>query len=354
MHDWVNGVEYRMALKTRNWQEALKRHKEKLNEIAEGKLGSVGKVARQTFEAATDVYLQERKLFKAPKTYVTEFERSKPLKGFFGGTPLKGITPGLILRYQTERKAKGLANKTINLEVALLRQILKKHRQWKRLAEDVEMLPKQTKQARVLSAEEKAALLGKAASRPDWMIAKCAAILALNTTMRGCELKGLRRKDVDLFEKTLTIQRESTKTDAGNRVIPLNRDAILALSELLTRGELLGASEPDHFVFPACECGVIDSTKPMKGWRTAWRHLTREAGLKGLRFHDLRHQAITELCEAGLSDMTIMGIAGHVSRQMLQHYSHIRMKAKREAVAMLETSRPASTPTETAESVRPN
>ena len=78
----------------------------------------------------------------------------------------------------------------------------------------------------------------------------------------------------------------------------------------------------------------------MKGWRTAWRHLTTKAGLKGLRFHDLRHQAITELCEAGLSDMTIMGIAGHVSKEMLAHYSHIRLQAKRQAVEALEMSLP--------------
>jgi hypothetical protein len=58
---------------------------------------------------------------------------------------------------------------------------------------------------------------------------------------------------------------------------------------------------------------------------------------KGLRFHDLRHHAITELCELGLSDMTIMGIAGHVSKEMLEHYSHIRIKAKREALERLDT-----------------
>jgi integrase len=150
------------------------------------------------------------------------------------------------------------------------------------------------------------------------------------------------------------IRRDSTKTDAGARVIPLNRDAVLALSDLLRRADMLGASEPDHFVFPACEC-VIDPTKPMKGWRTAWRHLTIKAGLKGLRFHNLRHQATTELCEAGLSDMTIMGIAGHVSREMLQHYSHIRMKAKREALEMLETRQPlASLIAESTDVIRPN
>jgi hypothetical protein len=55
----------------------------------------------------------------------------------------------------------------------------------------------------------------------------------------------------------------------------------------------------------------------------------------GFRFHDLRHQAITELAESKASDQTIMGIAGHVSKKMLQHYSHVRMEAKRNALDAL-------------------
>jgi Phage integrase family len=57
--------------------------------------------------------------------------------------------------------------------------------------------------------------------------------------------------------------------------------------------------------------------------------------LAGLRFHDLRHQAITELAESGASDQTIMSIAGHVSQKMLSHYSHVRLEAKRSAVQVL-------------------
>jgi hypothetical protein len=57
----------------------------------------------------------------------------------------------------------------------------------------------------------------------------------------------------------------------------------------------------------------------------------------GLRFHDLRHQAITELAERGSSDATIMALAGHMSREMLEHYSHVRMQAKRAAVDGLAT-----------------
>ena len=73
----------------------------------------------------------------------------------------------------------------------------------------------------------------------------------------------------------------------------------------------------------------------MSTWRTAWRSLTREAGLPGLRFHDLRHHAITELAESDASDQTIMAIAGHVSPKMLAHYSHLRLEAKRQAVNAL-------------------
>lgn len=54
-----------------------------------------------------------------------------------------------------------------------------------------------------------------------------------------------------------------------------------------------------------------------------------KSAFSGLRFHDLRHHAITELAESQASDQTIMAIAGHVSQEMLQHYSHVRLEAKR-------------------------
>jgi Phage integrase family len=120
------------------------------------------------------------------------------------------------------------------------------------------------------------------------------------------------------------------------------------------------------FLFPACETAHIDPTKPIKSWRTAWRRLTRAiqcagcgllqnpgetcgsckasiANIKspftGFRFHDLRHQAITELAESKASDSTIMSIAGHVSRKMLAHYSHVRLDAKRNALDALTMGR---------------
>jgi hypothetical protein len=63
--------------------------------------------------------------------------------------------------------------------------------------------------------------------------------------------------------------------------------------------------------------------------------------LTRLRFHDLRHTAIAKLAESQASDQTTMSIAGHVSRQMLEHYSHIRLAAKRAALDSIATPLPA-------------
>jgi len=48
--------------------------------------------------------------------------------------------------------------------------------------------------------------------------------------------------------------------------------------------------------------------------------------------------AIVSAAEGDTSDSTIMAIAGHVSRRMLERYSHVRMEAKRNAMEALATS----------------
>lgn len=139
----------------------------------------------------------------------------------------------------------------MNLEIGLLRRVLRKNKQWARFADDVRMLPEHPKEARVLSPEEKALLLETARSKPEWQT-HGDAVLALNTTCRSCELRGLRWNAVDWAGMTITIRRSSTKTNAGARVIPLNADALVALMELRDRAEKLNSGSADHFVFPTC------------------------------------------------------------------------------------------------------
>ena len=167
------------------------------------------------------------------------------------------------------------------------------------------------------------------------------------------------------MDRTLTIQR--SKTAAGERLIPLNLDAFSAVLRLRERAKaMFGDSvSPDWYLFPHAEgASRPDPSRPMSGWRSAWRKITKaiycpacatlqdpaaicskeeckadisklKSTTAGLRFHDLRHHAITELAESWASDQTIMSIAGHVSQRMLAHYSHVRLEAKRNALDAL-------------------
>jgi integrase len=207
---------------------------------------------------------------------------------------------------------------------------------------------------KALTEEEKQRLLKTAVIRPEWETAYLAAVLCLNTTARSCEFRGLQWSDVDLFAKTLAIRK--SKTAAGERVVPLTDVAASALGRLRRRAEGFGTVEPSHYVFAAFvpkfefsgkrvidyEVTCFDPTRHLKSWRSAWRTLTTKAGLPGFRFHDLRHCAITQLAENGASDSTIMAIAGHVRRRMLERYSHVRMEAKRKAMEVLAASSKAA------------
>ncbi len=75
--------------------------------------------------------------------------------------------------------------------------------------------------------------------------------------------------------------------------------------------------------------------KPLGSCKTAWNTAKKRAGVK-CRLHDLRHYFLTALSETQTSDSTILAIAGHLSRAMLKRYSHVRAKAKRDAVAAIE------------------
>jgi len=331
----IHGVRYREALDTTDRREALALEKKRVGEIQQGKgaTKSGREFARMPFPEAAKVFQEERRPHVADRTMQFETERLRPLKAFFGDKPVFRIRAEEVAAYQRTRLDKGVSGRTINMETGVLRRILKRGKVWNAIAEDVKTFPENESQVgRALTGEQKRKLFETAAGNPDWMVAYCAAVLAVSTTCRGVELKNLRWCDVDLFNRVVTIRR--SKTAAGHRSIPLNADAVAAFGRLWERAEALGTSEADHYVFPACE-HTVDPLRPQKSFRTAWRSLTVTAGLRGFRFHDLRHQAITELAEGGASDATLMAIAGHMSRRMLEHYSHVRMAVKREAVGKL-------------------
>jgi integrase len=145
--------------------------------------------------------------------------------------------------------------------------------------------------------------------------------------MRHSEILGLRWRQIDFAQRTLTVGQSKTAAGTG-RLIPLNAPAHNALVKWAAR---FPPAVPEHYVFPWCEYRQIDPTRPAKGWRTAWRHALKLSGAK-CRFHDLRVTCITKMAESQTPDLVIMRVAGHVSRAMSEHYSRIRTEAKRAAL----------------------
>lgn len=96
-----------------------------------------------------------------------------------------------------------------SLNKIAIRGVLKKAKRWHMFADEVRPLPLRQKVGRARSYVEKLRLLKVSASRPEWQTASWAAVIALNSTMRGCEIKGLRWRDVDLLEKLLTVRKFS-------------------------------------------------------------------------------------------------------------------------------------------------
>jgi integrase len=165
-----------------------------------------------------------------------------------------------------------------------------------------------------------------------------AFMLARNGGLRDTEIKTLTWGQINLVAKTVQVGRAKSEAGEG-RIVPLNSEVYQALVDHRAwYRKRFGEIKDEWYVFPWGKPRPSDPTRHITSFKTAWKTTRTNAKVKG-RWHDNRHSLITELAESGAGDETIMAIAGHVDRQMLRHYSHIRMKAKREALESVVASR---------------
>jgi integrase len=129
-------------------------------------------------------------------------------------------------------------------------------------------------------------------------------VFAIETGMRRGEILGLRWEHVDLDRRIAYLP--LTK-NGSSREVPLSVKAAEVLSRQRQRN---------------------DTTSPFpvtpNGFRLAWDRLRSRAGLVDLRFHDLRHEAISRFFELGLNIPEVAVISGHKDPKMLFRYTHLR------------------------------
>lgn len=129
-----------------------------------------------------------------------------------------------------------------------------------------------------------------------------AILFAIQTALRRGELLNLTWANINVDTRLAHIP--ETKT-GHPRTIPLTGEAVAILEALPVTEER---------VFPITAMAL----------RLAWNRVRERAGMSDLRFHDLRHEAISRFAEKGLTMAELAVISGHRDPRMLMRYTHLR------------------------------
>lgn len=289
------------------------------------------------FAAAAKAWLETRKPYLSPKTIHEYNLNIRTLQSFFGEMRLNEISSDQIRAYQRMRMA-NCGPYAINHECSVLQQMLKRVGRWQEIAPNYQALPlPKEKRGRALRDDQKARLLRVSSENPNWQAAFLFALISVNTTAGPKETATLRLKDVDPERKLLVVQPEGAKNVHRIRAIPLNDEAFAGVKLAIERAKRLGATEPEHYIFPfRINRKIFDPTRHQTTFKTAWKKMITKAELPGFRMYDLRHHSITVLLEnPHTSEEVAESIAGHISREMKKRYSHVRMDKMRDAVNAL-------------------
>jgi len=290
-----------------------------------------------------DAYLTHYPINHRPKSVIFTKQRLAHVKRLIGTVLLPDLTEDRIREYIQTRLNEDAGGRTINMELGELSRAL--GQKWSALWPKVRKLEEGHDVGRALSREEEARLLAAAAGdespnrNPALYPFLC---VALATGMRSGEVATLKWGNVDLDSSLLTVGRAKTRAGTG-RQIPINGDLRAVLEEhAVWYRKKLRHIEPEYYVFPGRsgrpEAGgkrPLDPNKPVGDITTAWDALREKTGIQ-CRLHDLRHTTATKMAEEGVPESTMLALMGHMSRAMLERYSHIRLAAKRDAVKALE------------------
>ena len=332
------GKQHRVPTESNDKRVAEKIYRKVMTEIAEGKWFEKAAHADKTLAELLDKYLKEHSTpNKAASTVKNDTAMVKEMKEFFGNVLLQDVTPSLISAYKTKCREKELAPATINHRRTLLRHAFNlaiKEWQWcqKNPVERVSRERVSNSRDRWLTLEEEKKLLEYCVLHPTRKDNTIEAtyrlqevvIFALNTGMRQDEILSLRWPNVDLFRKTMLVEKSK---NGEKRTIPMNQK-IFELLKAKAKVIQIGSK----YVFSS-EAG----TKILRrNLMRAYYAVLERAKIKDFKFHDLRHTFATRLAQAGIDLYMIAKLLGHKDIKMTQRYSHHCPESLRSGVEVLD------------------
>jgi len=283
----------------------------------------------RTVSEVVKPYLSGYSLNHRPQSVLFAKGRLAQVLRILGGVLLSDLTEERIRGYIRQRQSEEISGRTINMELGELSRAI--GHPWSLLWPKVRKLEERKDVGRALSPEEQRRLLAGLQQRRTPHLQTLIPLLLL-TGMRSGEAKSLTWAQVDLMNTLITVGRAKTSNGTG-RTIPINEDLgpILSAHRQWFK-ERFGEPKADQYLFPWGKPVPSDPTRQLTDITWAWDELRKDTGVR-CRLHDLRHTYATKLAENGVPESTMLALLGHMSRTMLERYSHIRMAAKREAAA---------------------
>ena len=222
---------------------------------------------------------------------------------------------------------------TVNREMALLKHLLTKSVEWgiidQNPARGVKLPRENNRRLRYLTADECQSLLDACpltklrTNDIPLPILRWIVCLTLNTGMRKGEVLNLKWDHVNLRERYI----ELTEQKNGERsTIPLNNEAISILKAIPVRIDT-------PYVLPGRFNG-----EPFSDLKRQFEKAVKDAGLKDVTFHTLRHTTASHLIMAGVDLATVREILRHKSIEMTLRYSHLAPAHKKAAIDDLENA----------------
>jgi integrase len=306
---------------------------------------------RQTVSEFLNRWLKDRVTPSARRSTIRGYESKIRIHIIpeIGTVQLSRLTPQRLQSFLNDRLHNGLSPRTVHHLRAILRAALSDAMKWGLVARNVADLVDPPRvpheEVQVLSPDEAQQLL--AVVQGNRLEALYSVALALG--LRQGEALGLRWEDIDFDAGTLRVRRSlqriggafefvEPKTVRSHRTLALPNVAAVALREHRTRqlSERLAAGPMWE------ELGLVftrQSGKPLYGSNVTrdFQRMLERAGLRRLRFHDMRHACASLLIAQGVHPRIVMETLGHSQIGITMNlYGHVLPDVQRQAATQMD------------------
>ena len=269
---------------------------------------------------------------------------------YFGEIRAAYLSPDSVSLYVAQRQSDQAANATINRELAALKRMYTIAIQSRKLV-NRPYIP-QLKESNARKGFLKDAQYHTLATETGKIGLWLRGMFELGYTYgwRKSELLEMRVRQVDLEERSITLDAGETKNDDARlvemteKVFELLRECVAGKSAedyvftrtVDRRGRRVRTRTAD--LLPGTEPGGESAGGRIVDFRDDWTDACKAAGCPGLLFHDLRRSGVRNLIRSGVREKSAMQITGHKTRSVFERYNIVDQQDMHDAVKKLEVA----------------